>query len=219
MLSHWWGLDQNYNIGAATGTPSGVFVVDVDGVDAEAELRKLELAHGALPATVEVVTPRPGRHLYFRMPDMPVRNSAGRVAPGIDVRATGGYVLTPPSIHPGGRRYVWSVDSASAFATAPRWLLDRIAGANGDGHVAPTPPSQWRDLMANGVPEGRRADTLARVTGYLLRHHVDPVFAAGLVGLFNDARCLPPLPQRDVQRIVDSIAGKELKRRGGNGHG
>lgn len=57
---------------------------------------------------------------------MPVRNSAGKIAPGIDVRGDGGYVLAPPSIHPTGRRYEWSVDCASALATAPAWLLDRV---------------------------------------------------------------------------------------------
>jgi hypothetical protein len=35
--------------------------------------------------------------------------------------------------------------------------------------------------------------------------------------IFNVARCTPPLPEEDVERIVNSIAGKELKRRGGNG--
>ena len=68
-------------------------------------------------------------------------------------------------------------------------------------------------MMAEGVPEGRRDATLARITGYLLRHHIDPVFAAGLVQIFNATRCLPPLPDEDVERIVNSIAGKELKRR------
>ena len=82
----------------------------------------------------------------------------------------------------------------------------------GNGHIA-TAPSEWRALIADGVPEGRRDCTLARITGYLLRHHIDPVFAAGLVQIFNTARCLPPLPDEDVERIVNSIAGKELKRR------
>ena len=90
--------------------------MDVDGLDAEVELRRLEAKHGNLPATVEVITTR-GRHLYFQTPETSVRNSAGKVAPGIDVRGDGGYVLAPPSIHPSGRRYEWSVDCAS---TSPR---------------------------------------------------------------------------------------------------
>ena len=67
-------------------------------------MRRLEAEHGELPATVEVITAR-GRHLYFKMPDMPVRNSAGKIAAGIDMRGDDGYVLAPPSVHPSGTRY------------------------------------------------------------------------------------------------------------------
>jgi hypothetical protein len=91
-IRQWWRSEPQYNIGVATGAASKVFAVDVDGLDAEFELRRLEAKHGNLPATVEVITAR-GRHLYFQMPDRPVCNSAGKIAPGIDVRGDGGYVL------------------------------------------------------------------------------------------------------------------------------
>ena len=103
IIKQWWQQEPQFNLAIATGAASGIFVVDIDGLDAEAELRRLETEHGELPATVEVVTPRPGRHLYFRMPGAPLRNSASKIAPGIDVRAAGGFVVCPPSIHPSGR--------------------------------------------------------------------------------------------------------------------
>ena len=130
---------------------SGIFVVDVDGLDAEATLRRLEAEHGALPATVEVITAR-GRHIYFKWPQEPVRNSAGKIGPHIDVRGDGGYVLCPPSIHPSGRRYSWSVDSADRIADAPGWLL---AKQNGVAIVSTTPSPEWRALI-EGVGEGAR---------------------------------------------------------------
>jgi hypothetical protein len=211
-----WQHDPQLNIGIATGEPSGFFVVDVDGIDAEAELRKLEAQHGALPATVEVITAR-GRHMWFKMPNAPIRNSAGKLGPGLDIRATGGYVLAPPSVHPTGRRYEWSVDCASAIAPAPAWLLDIIAApANGSGKST-TPPSEWRDLI-KGVSEGARDCSLTKLTGYLLRRHVDPFITLELIRVFNATHCAPPLPDQDVERIVTSVAGRELKRRqGGNG--
>ena len=213
IIRRWWQHDPQFNVAIATGEVSNVFVVDIDGVDAELELRRLEAAHGELPATVESITAR-GRHLFFQMPETPVRNTASHIAAGIDTRGNGGYVVCPPSIYPSGRAYAWSVDSASAFAAAPDWLLARITGpgAKSNDHMA-AEPSEWRALIAEGVPEGRRDCTLARIAGYLLRHHIDPVFAAGLVQIFNTTRCLPPLPDEDVERIVNSIAGKELKRR------
>ena len=116
VIRGWWGADPNFNIGLATGTPSGVFALDIDGIEAEGELHKIEAEHGFLPPTVESITGR-GRHCLFQMPaGAKITNSAGKIAVGIDVRGTGGYIIAPPSIHPSGRAYIWSVDSTRAFA-------------------------------------------------------------------------------------------------------
>lgn len=212
MVRHWWGLEPAYNVAIATGAVSGVFIVDIDGIDAESELRKLEAQHGALPPTVEAITAR-GRHLYLKMPDTPVRNSASMVAPGIDVRGDGGYVLAPPSIHPSGRAYSWSVDSGGAIAAAPGWLLAKITERT-NGAATPTPPSEWRALTANTVPEGARDCTVTKLAGHLLRRYVDPIVVLSVMQAWNAAHCAPPLPEQDVDRIVNSICSKELKRRG-----
>jgi hypothetical protein len=129
VIRHWWQTEPTCNVAVATGASSGVFVVDVDGLDAEAELRRLETEYGNLSCSVEVITAR-GRHIYFKTPGVPVRNSVAKVAPGIDVRGEGGYVLVPPSIHPSGRPYYWSVDTANAFAEAPEWLVAKIVPSN-----------------------------------------------------------------------------------------
>jgi len=142
-----------------------------------------------------------------------VRNSVSKLAPGIDVRGDGGYVLAPPSVHPSGRAYAWSVDCAGAIARAPDWLVEKIAGyANGNGEA--TPPAEWRELVANGVDEGARDCTVARLSGHLLRRFLDPFVVLELMQCWNAARCRPPLPEADIARIVDSICAKELRRRG-----
>jgi hypothetical protein len=207
IIQAWWTQQPDSNIAIATGAASGIFVVDVDGLDAEATLRRLEAEYGALPATVEVITAR-GRHIYFNWPQEPVRNSAGKIGPHIDVRGEGGYVLSPPSIHPTGRPYCWSVDSADCIADAPGWLL---AKQNGIAASA-TPSSDWRALI-EGVSEGARDCSVAKLAGHLLRHHVDPFIALGLLQSWNATHCAPPLPAADIERIVNSIAGKELRRR------
>ena len=109
------------NIAIRTGMASRVWILDVDGEDGEASLRALEAKHGALPPTWESLTAR-GRHIWFRC-DCPVPCSASKIAPGLDARGDGGYVVAPPSIHPTGRVYVWSVDRADDLANAPDWLL------------------------------------------------------------------------------------------------
>ena len=53
MIERWWQQDPQFNIAVATGAVSKVFVTDIDSLDAEMELRKLEADHGELPPTVE----------------------------------------------------------------------------------------------------------------------------------------------------------------------
>jgi hypothetical protein len=78
---------------------------------------------------------------------------------------------------------------------------------------AATPPAEWRKL-AQGVAEGERNASAARLAGYLLRRRVDAVVALELLQSWNATRCTPPLPENEVAKIVDSIAGRELIRGG-----
>jgi putative DNA primase/helicase len=70
-------------VGLVTGPVSGVMVLDVDGPEGEAELKKY--GH---PATPMSRTPSGGMHLYFKHPEHHVRTRI-KVAPGLDVKASG----------------------------------------------------------------------------------------------------------------------------------
>jgi hypothetical protein len=207
VIRAWWSENSSYNIGVATGSISGIFVVDVDG--AEAALAAL----GELPKTVEALTAR-GRHLYFRLPSgTKIRNSAGKLGPGLDIRAESGYVLAPPSVHPDGPTYRWN--GGSSIALPPQWLLDKLAAIGGNGHAAPA--SEWRQLVTEGVDEGQRDVSATRLAGYLLRRYLDPGVVRELVGCWNELRCRPSLPPEDIDRIVNSIASREQGKRNGSG--
>jgi hypothetical protein len=211
VISAWWNSMPEANIAVATGKASGIFVVDIDDEDAEAEISKLEAQHGALPATVEQITPR-GRHLLFRWPpNGDIRNSASKIARGVDVRGEGGYIVCAPSTHPTGKRYAWSVDSATCFASAPEWLLSMIT-APAPIMMPITTDSDAADFGRLRLEKGCRNDTLTRIVGHFFARHVDPelVLAAALA-IGKD--CKPPLPSAEVTRIVNSIAGRELKGR------
>ena len=112
--------DGRSNVAIATGARSGIFVLDEDGPAARAALAVL----GPLPLTFTVATPRPGRHYYFNNPDFRVGNSASKVAPGVDVRGSGGFVVAPGSVHKSGGVYV--VENAAPIADAPTWLLEAL---------------------------------------------------------------------------------------------
>lgn len=115
------------NVGILTGEASGIFVLDIDPNDNGFEsMRQLIAAHGALPATFIVKTGTGGFHYYFQMPDFDMRNSAKKIAPGIDIRANGGMVVAPGSVSYAGP-YVIQVDAP--VAAAPEWLLEALRPA------------------------------------------------------------------------------------------
>jgi hypothetical protein len=75
--------------------------------------------------------------------------------------------------------------------------------------------AHWRQLVREGVDQGRRNATLASLTGHLLWHGVDPAVALELLTAWNRARCRPPLADDEVLRVVDSIARLHEREPGG----
>jgi hypothetical protein len=126
-----WARWPHANVGIACGPESGLFVIEADtieghGVDGLASLASLAQAHGGLPETIEALSPSGSRHLYFRWPDgLDIRNSEGRIAPGVDVRGAGGMVIAPPSVKPGKQLpYRWEkAPGIYELAPCPEWLV------------------------------------------------------------------------------------------------
>jgi hypothetical protein len=213
-IANWWRRYPPANVGIAGGRDFRLLVVDVDpDGGGDASLADLEREHGALPATVEATTPRGGRHLYLIVPNgRPLPTiSAGKLGPGLDHRCQGGYVAAPPSAI-FGKPYAWSANGAKRFAEAPDWLLDLLARGGGNGNA--TPPEEWLELVTAGVDEGARNHTIAKIAGLLFRRLPDPIMAAELVACFNAVKCRPPLEAAELKRTIDSIAAKEMRRRG-----
>jgi len=120
-----WTKNPRANIGIATGSRSGFWALDIDPRHGgDKTLKALVGAHEKLPVTVSVRTPSDGLHMWWRCPadGRVIRNSAGRIGPGIDARGEGGYVISPPSILRGGRCYCW-IDGSTEILPAPDWLV------------------------------------------------------------------------------------------------
>jgi putative DNA primase/helicase len=111
QIERWWSEHPDRNIGVPTGRGSGWLVVDIDpDKGGEETLAALEREYGALPTTAQVLTGRDGRggrgrHLYFKHPPTPIKSGAEVLGPGIDIRADGGYIIIPPSLHVTGVTY------------------------------------------------------------------------------------------------------------------
>lgn len=118
-VREWWTATPAAGIGIATG--GGVFVLDVDtnGKAGADSLAALIAQHGPLPSTLTARTASGGLHFYFASAE-PVRNSAGKVGPDLDIRGAGGFVVAPPTMID-GRDYQWA--DLSPIAPAPAWLI------------------------------------------------------------------------------------------------
>ncbi len=141
------------NVGLRTGRVSGVVVVDVDN----AKGGRLE----EYPRTPTVRTGSGGAHLYFEAPDLPLGNSVGSLAPNVDVRADGGQVVFPGSVHPEtGRVYMWeqglSPDEVP-LATFPAEWLAILTFRNGNRQHAVSPSNMGSLVPYRGTPYGLEA--------------------------------------------------------------
>ena len=103
-------------IGMPTGEVSGVVAVDVDVKDQRQGMDWLNANSHRMPQTRTIRTGSGGLHIYLSWPGQRVKNSASKIAPGIDVRGDGGYVIVPPS--PG-----YAVADNAPIADIPDWLL------------------------------------------------------------------------------------------------
>ena len=98
-------------------------VLDVDPAAGGSEsLARLERFGGPVPMTAKARTGGGGVHIFFRYPRRTeIRNSAGLLGPGLDVRGEGGYVVVPPSRTRGP--YEW-VDRSPLVEAS--WLIERL---------------------------------------------------------------------------------------------
>jgi hypothetical protein len=224
-IERWWTAGVPYNIGVRTGEESGIVVIDVDPRHGGDEtLAELEHRFGALPLTWRFLTGGGGQHILFRHPGYRVQNQNGdgRLGDGLDVRGDGGYIVAPGSRHISGRYYEISVDhhpDEVELADMPIWLAAMLRPAEKRTACTAAMPETWRRLVAEGVAEGRRNDAVARLAGHLLRPGPkDPFLVLDLIRVWNATRCRPPLDEAEIIRTVNSIAAREIGRRGAS-HG
>ena len=190
-----WFADESRNIGICAGEISKLVVLDIDpahgGTESLADLR-------TPPPTLECLTGGNGRHLYFTHPGGDVRNSAGTVGKGLDVRGHHGYVVAPPSNHISGGTYRWKLDPRSVdVAACPSWVL-------GSG-------KKRTDKTTEGkIPIGEHNVALTSLAGSMRRAGAseDMIYAALLI--FNRNRCEPPgHPDDKIRKIAKSVSNYE----------
>lgn len=201
-LQFWLRRFPGCNLGVATGPDSGVFILDVDGEQGLDALANLELRGCVLPKTLMTRTGR-GTHVFLEWPPngAVIRNSAGKLASGLDVRGAGGYAIVPPSVHPNGTAYEF-VEENAPIAPAPDWLLEMLTAVS----TAPEPNTGTLQSQADIIPEGQRNQTLMSLAGGMRRRGMTlPAIEAALLAE-NAERCTPPLREHEVKAIASSAS-------------
>lgn len=202
-LSHikdWWQKWPDANIGLATGSASGFFVLDVDPRHGGKEsLQKMVKQNGTLPRTLASNTGGGGYHLFFKDPTIKIGNRAN-VLPGIDVRGDGGYIVAPPSIHKSGMRYSWMREFENIPITdAPNWMIRVFTNKE--------MPRATVDFSPSGmIGEGGRNNFLTSEAGKLRRSGLDQYQIADALKRINNDRCSPPLDDSELLAICASVS-------------
>jgi len=187
-----WASQPRGNIGLAV--PPNYVVVDVDD---EFALQALNAMDAELPATVRSKTGR-GYHFWYLCAPNEFRPKVG-IFDGVDIRATGSYVVAPPSIHPSGRKYEWVVPPKPGnFAPRPDWLTSVSAQASEDQHK----PVDVAKVLT-GVDHGSRDITLFRYACSLRARGVKRDEAEALV-LHAASNCSPPFTEKEA---LTKVAG------------
>lgn len=200
-IQGWWTRWPDANVGIATGEISGLVVLDVDpGHEGDESLADFEHQYGPLPITTEAHTGGGGRHLFFTHPGVTVSNKTG-IAPGLDIRGDGGYIIAPPSLHASGRSYEWKGlchPDDVPLASLPVWLIKLAKIQEQQGDSAPS--------LQDVIPKGSRNSALTSLAGTMRRRGMS--FEAMLAALLkeNEARCSPPLSEDEVTGIAKSVA-------------
>ncbi|WP_078871828.1 bifunctional DNA primase/polymerase [Streptomyces sp. NRRL S-337] len=208
--------------GIACGLPPHHLIgLDLDtknGADGLTALLFLAEAHDfPVPPTIMVRTPSGGRHVWFTgPPSPPVPNSVGRLAPGIDVRGAGGYLVGPGSLTAHGR-YVLAPNAPARPAPVPSALLTLLTDPpTPTRHASPqhgragyepppgVPPQPAAALVrfVRSSPVGQRNARLFWAACRAYEDGLGPELAARL----TEAACHTGLPEHEARATITSAS-------------
>ena len=204
-IERWWNKTPNANIGIATGQMSGgIVVIDLDidddkGINGYDSLRDWQRMNGDLPDTADSITGRGGYHLFFRTSEK-VKCRTG-ILEGVDVRGDGGYVVAPPSIHYNGNQYMWECPpDETPIAKADKTVFMLL----NEGSPKPDMNGQPLGSIPDKLSEGTRNDTLFKIACSFQGRGISDGAVLAAVKAENQSRCVPPLEDEEVEKIVES---------------
>ncbi len=191
------------NVGIACG--DSFVAVDIDSREGE---EAIVLAGLKLPDCRTHRTPR-GFHILLE-PDTQLDQTAGLFTK-VDVRTgkSNGYLVAPPSVVDGKKYEVFKNlplgrwDELVEYTKANKQpSRPRTGDTTGWGDVGQ--PGWVATLLSEGAPQGQRANSAARLAGYLNSKHIPMDVARQLMQPFRLA-CSPAMDERELDQTIQSI--------------
>jgi hypothetical protein len=185
-LYEWFSYGRK-NIGVVCGKVSGgLVVIDFDGEEA---FKRFAQEHPEIVNNTWIAKTARGYHVYLRTKEPPRQQHRGRV----DIKGEGSVVLTPPSVHPSGRRYTW------VKRTKEILYVENLPALNDK------PPADTADTIPETIREGERNTTLTSIAGTLRGLGLDEDEIRELLLIVNAEKTKPPLPPKEVATIAHSV--------------
>jgi len=226
-VSEWFGKWPDANIGIITGKISNLVVFDLDS-DNAVEYAENE---GGFPETVKVKTGK-GYHVYMRHPGFEVRGSVNKKL-DIDIRADGGYVVAPASVHGSGNVYEWepgySIHEIDPASCSP-WTVDYLKNVaedsskpkqskeigpkpSDDGNMerTETPRDEYTGILNNGAKEGMRNHMATKLAGHLFARGISESEVWEMLKMWNSTKNTLPIDESELRKTFESVRKLESK--------
>jgi hypothetical protein len=215
QIRAWWEQHPNANIGATT---DGFIAIDVDprngGDKSFLELLALcDLRGDELPKTRRHKTRAGGDHIIYRQPPgAVVANSKNKLGAGIDVKATGGYIVAPGSVVEGKP---YTLENDRSIAEAPAWLIAlcrqaraRSAAAGKrlveQDEIAIQMAQDWLAKNAPDAEAGERNNTAYWVAANLFDPGISYETGHEMLAEWALDHTFPPMDSEEIEQVARS---------------
>jgi len=197
------------NIAVVTGKISNLVVMDFDSYKA---LYEFQATFTTLPQTIVSITGRAsgeGRQHFFSYPEgLNIKNKTSLIA-DMDIRAEGGFVVVAPSQHKSGNSYKWGdIDPVEMglddLCELPNEAIKAFKSNNKKNNA-----ENWINELLLGVSSGKRDDAACKVAGWLLNRNQGNVEMVWGAMLQWNQRNSPPLDEKQLRKVLDSISARE----------
>ena len=206
LIKEWFGRFKNANIALITGQLSNLLVIDTDTPQAMQEVQ--DYIPDSIVTPIQT-TPHGGKHFFFQHTEG--FSNRARIAPGIDIRTQGGYIVVDPSINGNGNGWHW-MDGLSLHDISPAPIPEELLSYIKEFAFSlykgeKTEVTQSHKLFSLGS----RDEDLFHFANQLAISRT-PEWQIREVLEILAQNCKPPFPKKEIQAKITSALERSRKR-------